>query len=73
VSSARTGWHWEPRGDGTRGNCDFGCRIARNGPCSLGEASVPTSGVGKDNWCALHLSLTAEEVGLYTSLHWTVL
>ena len=31
---------------------------------------MPTSSLEKDNLCALHRSLTAEEVGLCTSLHW---
>jgi hypothetical protein len=72
VSSARTGWHWEPRGTGTGVLAISGVGL-RNGPCRLSEASVLTSSVEKDNLCALHRSLTAEEVGLWTSLHWTVL
>ena len=69
VSSARTRWHWEPRGTGT-GVCAISGVGLRNGPCSLSEASVPTSSLEKDNLCALHRSLTAGEVGLCTSLHW---
>jgi hypothetical protein len=69
VSSARTGWHWEPRETGT------GVLRFRPSDCgmvlgSLSEASVPTSSLEKDNLCALHRSLTAEDVGLCTSLHW---
>ena len=69
MSSARTGWHWEPRETGT-GVLAISAVGLRNGPCSLSEASVPTSSLEKDNLCALHLSPTAEEVGLCTSLHW---
>jgi hypothetical protein len=69
VSSARTRWHWEPRGTGT-GVCAISGVGLRNGPCSLSEASVSTSSLEKDNLCALHRSLTAGEVGLCTSLHW---
>jgi len=68
VSSARTGWHWEPRETGT-GVLAISAVGLRNGPCSLSEASEPTSSLEKDNLCALHRSLTAEEVGLWTS-HW---
>jgi len=72
VSSARTRWHWEPRGTGT-GVLAISAVGLRNGPCSLSEASVPASSLEKDNLCALHRSLNAEEVGLCTSLRWTVL
>ena len=68
MSSARTGWHWEPRETGT-GVLAISAVGLRNGPCSLSEASEPTSSLEKDNLCALHRSLTAEEVGLWTS-HW---
>jgi hypothetical protein len=69
VSSARTRWHWEPRGTGT-GVLAISAVGLRNGPCSLSEASVPASSLEKDNLCALHRSLNAEEVGLSTPLHW---
>ena len=69
MSSARAGWHGETRGTGT-GVCAISGVGLRNGPCSLSEASVPTSSLEKDNLCALHRSLTAGEVGLCISLHW---
>ena len=72
MSSAPRGWHCEARGTGTGVVAISGVGL-RNGPCSLSEASVPTSSLENDNLCALHLSLNAEEVGLCTSLHWTVL
>ena len=60
MSSARTGWHWEPRETGTGVVAISGVGL-RNSPCRLSEASVPTSSVEQESLCALHRSLTAEE------------